>query len=121
MVAKVEGAKTRYRNNKDTAEQSTPKFNNAKLTNYKKMIFKFAVAVPANSLLCILSHRIAPESTLNSSNISGQKGTSNRAFKICLVTLSIVKNNNKSITVGKAVNALMKSIHVIEGDANKVK
>ena len=33
----------------------------------------------------------------------------------------MLKNNNNAIAVGKAVNALMKVIHYIERDANKVK
>ena len=32
-----------------------------------------------------------------------------------------MNNNNNAIAVGKAVNALMKVIHGIEGDNNKVK
>ena len=69
----------------------------------------------------ILSHQIAPDSTLIVSNSTGQQGTSNRTLKICLFTVFIVKNDNNATTVGKAVNALMKLIHVIEVYANKVK
>ena len=68
----------------------------------------------------MLSHRIAPDITSNGSNSTGQQGTSNRTYKKCLVTLSIANNNN-AIVVGKAVNALMKVIHGIEGDSNNVK
>ena len=36
-------------------------------------------------------------------------------------TLPFAKNYNNAIAVGKAVNALMKVIHEIEGDSNKFK
>ena len=42
-------------------------------------------------------------------------------FKICLVALSIAKNDNNAIAVGEAFNTLMNIIHGIEGDSNKVK
>ena len=67
----------------------------------------------------ILSHLIAPDSTSNVSNNTGRQGTSNHTLKICLVNLSIEKNDNNAITVGKAANALMKVIHVIGGYSNK--
>ena len=40
---------------------------------------------------------------------------------MCLVTLPIVNNDKNAIALGKAVNSLMKVIHGIEGDTNKVK
>ena len=58
---------------------------------------------------------------MNSSNSNGRKGISIYRFKICLDTLSIVKDDNNAIAVGKAVNVLIKVIHVIEENANKVK
>ena len=85
------------------------------------MLFKYTVALPPQSLFCVLSHRIAPNITLNGSNSTGLQGASNLTFKICLVTLSINNNGNNTIAVGRSVNALMKLIHHIEGDANKVK
>ena len=99
------------RNNKDTAEKYTPQVNNAKPTNKKltinkKMLFKDSVALPPHSLLVILSHQIAPDSTSKGSNITGRQGTSNRTLKIFLVTLSIAKNDNIATSVGKAVNSL---------------
>ena len=84
-------------------------------------MFKDAVAFPPHSLFRISSNHITPNSTSNGYNITIQQGTSNRNFKICLVTLSIAKNDNSTITVGKAINALMKVIHGIEGYPNKVK
>ena len=42
-------------------------------------------------------------------------------LKIFLVTLFITKNYNNKIAVGKVVNTLMRIIHKIEVDANKVK
>ena len=84
-------------------------------------MFKYAVALPPHSSFRILSDQIAPDSTSNVSNSIIQQGTSNRTLKRCIVALSIAKNDNNAITVGKTVNALMKVIHGIEGDANKVK
>ena len=60
-IAKVPGAETRHRNNKDTAEQSTSQVNNAKPTKtkstlHKKMLFKDKVSLPTHSFLHILSH-----------------------------------------------------------------
>ena len=81
------------------------------------MLFKDAVPLPPHSQFLILPHRIAPDSTSNGSNGTSQQGTGNRTFKQCIVTLSIVNNNNNAIVVGKAVNALMKVIHGIEVDA----
>ena len=126
FIAKVSGFEMRHRNDKYIAEQSTPQVNNAKLTKtnstlYKKILFKDAVALWPHSLFRILSHRIATDSTSNGSNSTSRKCNSNRTFKRFLITLSITKNNNNTITVGKAVNALMKVIHGIEGYANKVK
>ena len=69
----------------------------------------------------ILSHLIAPDSTSNVSNNTGRQGTSNHTLKICLVNLSIEKNDNNEITVGKAVSVLMKVIPGIEGYAKKVR
>ena len=113
-------------NDKDTAEQSTPRVNVTKLiktksTLHNKILFKDTVALLPHISLRILSHRITSDSNLNCYNSTGQKGISNRTFKICLVTLSITKNNNNTIAVGTAVNALMKVIHGIEGDAKKFK
>ena len=84
-------------------------------------MFKDAVALLPHSSFRILSHQIEPDSTPNASNSTVQQATSNRTFKICLVTLSINNNGNNTIAVGRSVNALMKLIHHIEGDANKVK
>ena len=113
-------------NDKDTAEQSTPQFNNAKPSKTKstlnnKILFEDASALPPHSQFRILSHRIAPDSTSNGYSSTGKNGTSNRTLKRCLVTLYIAKNNNIAITVGRAFNLLMKLMHVIEGDSNKVK
>ena len=58
---------------------------------------------------------------MNGSNSIGKQGTSNSAIKICLVTLPIADYDNNTTTVCKAVNVLMKVIHGIEGDANRVK
>ena len=85
------------------------------------MVFKDAVSLPPHSSFHILSHRIAPYSTSSGSNSTVQQGTSNCTLKIVLVTLSITKNNSHAITVGKAVNVLIKVIPGIEGDANKFK
>ena len=95
----------RQKNNKNTAEQSTPNINKAKPTKknstlHKKIVFKDAVAIPPNRLFHILSRWIAPDSTLNGSNSTGQQGTSNRTLKRCLIILSIAKNNNNAITLG---------------------
>ena len=92
-----------------------------KSTLNKKVLFKDAVELPPHCLFRILSHRIASDSTLNGSNSTGRQGTINGTLKRCLVTLSIEKKYNNTIKVAKAVNALMKVIHSIEGDANKVK
>ena len=78
-------------NDKDTAEQSTPRVNNGtstekKSTLHNKMLFKDAVALPPQGSLCILSHQIAPDSTLDGSNINGQQGTSNGTLKYTLLT-----------------------------------
>ena len=40
FIAKVSEAEMRQRNNKDTAEQSTPRFNNAKPTKKKSTLHK---------------------------------------------------------------------------------
>ena len=126
FVSKVAGDEIRQRNDKDAIEQSTPPFNNSKLTKTKstldkKMLFKDAVLLAPHSLFQILSHRIAPDRTSNGSNITGRQGNSNHTLKIFLVALSIANKYNKAIPVGKAVNALMKLIHGIEVDSNKVK
>ena len=107
-----------HRNNKDTSEQSITQVNNANPTNTKstlhnKILFKDAVEFLPHTSFSILSHQIAPKSTSNGSNTSGQKGTSNCNLKRCLIIPSIAKNNNNSIAVGKAVNVLMKVIHGI--------
>ena len=54
FIAKVAVAEMRQRNNKDTSEQYTPKVNNTKPTKtkstlHKKMLFKYAVALPPHS------------------------------------------------------------------------
>ena len=85
------------------------------------MLFKDAVTLPPHSLFSIPPHKIAPDGTSNGYNITGRQGTSNLTLKICCVTLYIAKKDNNKIEVGKTVNALMKIIHVIEGDANKFK
>ena len=85
------------------------------------MLVKDVVVLLPHSSFWILSHRILPDSTSNGSDSMGRCGTSNRTIKICLVTLSIAKNNINAITVGKEFNALIKVIHSIEVDANKVK
>ena len=95
--------------------------NKKKSTLHKKIIFNDSVALQPHSSFCVLSNQIKYGSTSDGSNITVQKGTSNRTLKICLVTLSIEKNENNLITVGKAVNALMKLIHGIGGDGKKVK
>ena len=120
FIEKVVGYKMRYRNDKDTAEKSTPQVNNAKpiktkSTLKKYIIFKDSVAILPHSLFCILSHQIAPYSTLNGYNSTVLENTSNCTFKICIVTISIAKNNNNAMAVGKAVNALMKIIHGQQG------
>ena len=121
-----EGDVMRHSNDKETAWQSTPQVNNAieiesNSLLQKKMIFNDAVVIPPHSLFRILSHSISLDSTLNGSNITGWWCTSNHTLKICLVNLSIEKNDNNEIEVSKAVNTLMKVIHGIEGDSNKVK
>ena len=85
------------------------------------MLSKDAVALPTHSLFRILSHRIATDSIPNGFNSNGRQGTSNLTLKRCLVTLFIGNNDNNKITFGKAVNAMLKLIHGIEVDANKVK
>ena len=109
-----------------TSGKSTLQVNNTKLTKknstlHKKIVLKDAVALPPHSLLRILSHRIVPAATLNEFNINGLKGTSNRTLKIFLVILSIANNDSNAIAIIEAVNALMKLIHDIEGDAKKAK
>ena len=112
-------------NDKYIAEKFTPQVNNAKPTNKKStqqkiLQFKDAVALPQHSLICILSKISTPNNSPNCSNSNSLQGTSNRTFKICLVTLSIPKNNNNAIAVVTAVNVLMKVINGIEIDVNKV-
>ena len=85
------------------------------------MLFKDALVLPPRSLFRILHHRIAPDRTSNESNSTGQWGTSNRTLNRCLVNLSTTNNDNNTIAADKAVNALLKVIHGIEGDAKKVK
>ena len=80
------------------------------------MIFRDTVV-----LLPQISFRVSPDIKLNGSDSMGWCGTSNRTIKICLVALSIAKNNINAIMVGKEFNALTKVIHSIEVDANKVK
>ena len=109
-----------------TANQSTPQVNNAKSTktkstHNKKIPFKYTSALLPNSSFRILSHRVSPDSTLNGCNSTGKQDTSNRTLKRCIVELSIENNGNDAIAVGKAVNALMKLIHGIEGDTTKFK
>ena len=116
----------RQRNDKDTSKQSTPKVNKDNLTKkksilQKKMLFKYTVVLPPYSSFSILSYRITPDSTLNGYNSTGWQGTSNCTLKRCRVTLSIANNDNNAIVMGKAVNALMKVIYVIEGDTKKFK
>ena len=113
-------------NDKETAEKSTPKVENAnpiypKSLLHNKMIFKDAVLILPQTSFRILSHRIIPDSTSNGYNSTCKQGTSNRNIKICLVTLSTSKNDNNAIKLCKAVNVLMKLIHFIEEDTNKVK
>ena len=126
FVSKVAGAEIRQRNDKDASEKSNPPFNNSKSTKTKstldkKMLFKDAVLLAPHSLFQILSHHMAPDRTSNGSNITGRQGNSNHTLKIFLVALYIANKYNKAIAVGKAVNALMKLIHGIEVDSNKVK
>ena len=85
------------------------------------MSFKYAVIIPPHSLFRILSDQISPKSTSNGSNSTSQQCNSNCTLKRCIVTIPIAKNNNNSITVGKAFNLLMKVIYGVEGYANKVK
>ena len=84
-------------------------------------MFKDAVALLSHSLFRIQSHWIAPDSTSNGSNRTGWQGTSNHILKICLVTLTIAKNYKNKIAVDKEVNYMMKVIHGIERDTNRVK
>ena len=126
FITKVAGAEMRQRNDKDTAKQFTLEVNTknptkTKSTLHKTMIFKYTLALPSHSLFRILSRLNAPDSTLKGSNSTIRQGTSNCTYKRCLDTLSMSKNNNNAIAVGKAVNALMEVMHGIEGDANKVK
>ena len=117
----------RQKNDKDTAEQATPRTYNAKQTKkkstiQKNMLFKDTVVLPPHSLFCILSHHITPDSTSNGFNSTDWQGTSKiLPWTKCLVTISIAMNNNNAITVGKAVNALMKVVHGIDRYTNKVK
>ena len=111
---------------RDASKQFTPQVNNAKLTKtnltlHKNVLFKYTVTLTPHSLFCILSHLITPYSASNGSNSTGQQGTINRTLKRFLITISITKNDNTAIAVGKAVNMWMKVIHGIEVDANKVK
>ena len=85
------------------------------------MLFKDAVSLPPHSSFRILSHQIAPDSTSNGSNSTGRQGTSNPTLKRFLFTLSTENDDSNAIAVGKAVNARMKVIYGISGDANKVK
>ena len=83
----------RQRYNKDTAEQSTPQFNNAKPTNtnstlHKKIIFKDAVTLLSHSLFRILLHQIAPDIIWSSSNSTGRKVTSNHILKYSFLPYS---------------------------------
>ena len=103
----------RHRNNKDISEKSTPQVSNSKPTEtkstlHKKILFKDVVALPPHSSFHILSHQIAPDSTLNGSNSTGRQSTSDHTLKRLLVTLYIAKNNNNAIAVDEAVNALIK-------------
>ena len=113
-------------NNEDTAEQSTPQVNNNKPTKTNSTLnnivpFKYTVAFLTHSSFRILSRRIAPDSTPNVSNSTSRQGNINRTFKIFLVTLSTVRKVKNSIAVSKAVKRIIKVIHGIEGDAQKVK
>ena len=108
------------------AVQSTNQVNNAKPTKPKsllqnKIIFRDAVLLLAHSSFRILSHHIVSDSTSNRSTSAGRRGNVNRTLKILLVTLSIAKNGNNTVLVGKAVNELLKIIHRIEGASKKVK
>ena len=85
------------------------------------MLFKDAVSLPPQSSFRILSHQIAPDSTLNSSTSIRQQGTSKLTLKKWLVPLSIANNYSNEIAVEKAINVLMKVIHGIKGHANRVK
>ena len=82
------------------------------------MVFKDAVTLLPQISFRVLLHHIAPDSILNGSNSTVRQGTSNHTLKIFRVTLYFAKNYSNAITVGKAVNALIKVIHCIEGDAN---
>ena len=77
------------------------------------MIFKDAVVLPPHSLFCILSQQIAPDSTSSRSYATGWQGTINSTFKIFLVAIFILNNDNTAIAVGKAVNGTMKLINGI--------
>ena len=61
FISKVSGAEMIRINDKDTAEQSTPLFNNAKRTKkksklQKKTFFKVTVELPPHSSFRVLSH-----------------------------------------------------------------
>ena len=116
----------RKRNDKETAEKSTPQVNNTNKINpksllHKEMIFKYAVVLPTYCLSHIISHRIVPDKTLCVSNSTGLRGSSNRTLKIFLVSLSITNNNNNANAVGKAVNAIIKVIHLLKEMTTRVK
>ena len=116
----------RQRNYKDTYEQSTPQINNSKPTKtnstpHKKIIFKDVVDLLPHSSFRILSHQISFDSTSNGYNSTIRQGTNNRTLIRCRVNLYILKKNNNAIAVVKAFNTLVKLIHDIEGDVNKIK
>ena len=118
FIAKVARSEMIKKNYKDMSEQSTPQVNDDKPINPEsllntKTLVKDAVVLLPHSLFWILSHRILPDSTPNGSDSTGRCVTSNCTIKICLVTLSIAKNDINAITIGKAVNELIKLIHTI--------
>ena len=84
------------------------------------MLFKDSVVIPPNIWFLVISHN-ALDNALNGSYSTGRRGTATLNLKQCLVTLSIANNDNNAIAVGKAFNTLIKVIHEIEGDSNKVK
>ena len=76
-------------NNKETADA---KLTKTKSEFHNKMVFKDAVVLQPHILLRILSHRIAPDSSLDGFNIPDRQGTTNHTLNIYLVT-----NHDRSV------------------------
>ena len=100
FISKVVGSKIRQKNDKDTAEKSTPQVNNAKrnkakLTLHNKIPFKDAVGFLPHSSFRILSHKIEPDSTSNKYNSTVQQQSSRKteAMKVNAIMEQLDKSD----------------------------